>query len=244
MDNLLHAANQLNSDLSKIHQWATKWLVTFNPSKSESIIFSRKRNKPNHPNLVMDQQSIQEVNSHRHLGLVLSNDCTWHDHLEYIKSKAWTRINVMRKLKFKLDRRSLQIIYFTFIRPILEYADVVWNNCTQYEVNELEKIQNEAARIVTGATKLVSINSLMQETGWETLSNRRKKYKLFLFYKMQHQMSPDYLSSLVPPILEVLLIMSYGTLQIYLLFMQVLSCTLIFPTVCYKGMERISRNYT
>ena len=199
VDNPLHAANQLNSDLSKIHQWATKWLVTFNPSKSESIIFSRKRNKPNHPNLVMDQQSIQEVNSHRHLGLVLSNDCTWHDHLEYIKSKAWTRINVMRKLKFKLDRRSLQIIYFTFIRPILEYADVVWNNCTQYEVNELEKIQNEAARIVTGATKLVSINTLMQETGWETLSNRRKKHKLFLFYKMQHQMSPDYLSSLVPP---------------------------------------------
>ena len=227
VDNPLHAANQLNSDLSKIHQWATKWLVTFNPSKSESIIFSRKRNKPNHPNLVMDQQSIQEVNSHRHLGLVLSNDCTWHDHLEYIKSKAWTRINVMRKLKFKLDRRSLQIIYFTFIRPILEYADVVWNNCTQYEVNELEKIQNEAARIVTGATKLVSINSLMQETGWETLSNRRKKHKLFLFYKMQHQMSPDYLSSLVRQLLEVLLIISYGTLQIYLLFMQVLSCTLI-----------------
>ena len=61
----------------------------------------------------------------------------------------------MRKLKFKLDRKSFQIIYFTFIRPILEYADVVWNNCTQYEVNELEKIQNEAARIVTGATKLV-----------------------------------------------------------------------------------------
>ena len=71
----------------------------------------------------------------------------------------------MRKLKFKLDRRSVQIIYFTFNRPILECADVVWNNCTQYEVNELEKIQNEAARIVTGATKLVSIDSLIHETG-------------------------------------------------------------------------------
>ena len=46
VDNPLHAANQLNFDLSKIHQWATNWLVTFNQSKSESIIFSRKRNKP------------------------------------------------------------------------------------------------------------------------------------------------------------------------------------------------------
>ena len=35
----------------------------------------------------------------------------------------------MRKLKFELDRKSLQTIYFSFIRPLLEYADVMWNNC-------------------------------------------------------------------------------------------------------------------
>ncbi|MES9994358.1 MAG: reverse transcriptase family protein [Candidatus Thiodiazotropha sp.] len=199
VDNPVQAAYQLNSDLSKIHQWANQWLVTFNPSKSESVIFSRKRNRPNHPQVLMDQEPIQDVNLHKHLGIIFSNDCTWHDHLEYIKSKAWTRINVMRKLKFKLDRKSLQIIYFTFIRPILEYADVVWSNCTQYEINELEKIQNEAARIVSGATKLVSINALIHECGWETLLNRRKKHKLLLFYKMQNSLSPNYLSSLVPP---------------------------------------------
>ena len=107
------------------------------------MIFSRKRNKPKQPNIFMDRQPIQEVNSHKHLGIFFSSDCTWHD-LEYIKCKAWARINVLRKLKFKLDRKSLQTIYFTFIRPILEYADVVWNNCTQYEINELDKIQNEA----------------------------------------------------------------------------------------------------
>ena len=105
----------------------------------------------------------------------------------------------MRKLKFKLDRRSLQTIYFSFIRPLLEYADVVWDNCTQYEVNDLEKIQNEAARIVSGATKLVSINSLSLEIGWESLSSRRKKHKLRLFFKMQNNLAPDYLSSLVLP---------------------------------------------
>ena len=75
----------------------------------------------------------------------------------------------MRKLKFKLDRHSLQTIYFSFIRPLLEYSGIVWDNCTLYEVNELEKIQNEAARIVTGATKLVSIDCLNHETGWELL---------------------------------------------------------------------------
>ena len=94
---------------------------------------------------------------------------------------------------------SLQIIYFSFIRPLLEYNDVVWDNCTQYEASELEKIQNEAARIVTGATKLVSINSLSRETGWESLAQCREKHKMELFYKMQNDLSPDYLSVLVPP---------------------------------------------
>ena len=118
--------------------------------------------------------------------------------LDYIKTKAWVRIHIMRKLKFKLDRRSLQTIYFSIIRPVIEYSDVVWDNCTLYEANELEKIQIEAARIVTGVTKLVSIDYLYIETGWKTLSSCRKKHKFQLFYKMQNSLTPDYLLSLVP----------------------------------------------
>ena len=70
----------------------------------------------------------------------------------------------MRKFKFKLDRKSLETIYLIVIRPILEYGDVLWDNCSQYEKkNELDKIQNEAARIATGATKLVPLNALYNE---------------------------------------------------------------------------------
>ena len=64
------------------------------------------------------------------------------------------------KIKFKLDRKSLETIYIAFIRPILEYADVVWDNCSQYEKNELEKIQTEVARIATGTSKLISLSNL------------------------------------------------------------------------------------
>ena len=183
VDNPLLAANSLKADLTNLHTWASKWLVTFNPSKSESIIFSRKHNRPIHPPLNMAQQVINEVTSHKHLGLVFSNDCNWHEHIDYIKTKAWFRINIMRKLKFLLDRKSLETIYISFIRPLLEYANVVWDNCTQYESDELEKIQNEAARIVTGATKLVSLQSLYIDTGWESLAARREKHKLILYYK-------------------------------------------------------------
>ncbi|MCG8096458.1 MAG: endonuclease/exonuclease/phosphatase family protein, partial [Candidatus Thiodiazotropha endolucinida] len=198
VDDPVSAANSLNSDLDRISKWAATWLVAFNPSKSASFLMSRKLIKPIHPPLFMQNIQIDEVDSHKHLGLHFSQDCSWHKQIDYIKEKAWFRINVMRKLKFKLDRKSLEIIYIAFIRPILEYSDVIWDNCSQYEKNELEKIQVEAARIVTGSTILVSLNKLYQEVCWDTLQQRRHKHKLILFYKMFNNLAPTYLSSLLP----------------------------------------------
>ena len=90
----------------------------------------------------------------------------------------------MCKLKFQFDSKTFEIIYFIFTRPILEYADIVWDNCTQFDQTEIEKVQLEAGRIVSGTTKLVSLVSLYNVLGWKELSSRRRKHKLFLFYKM------------------------------------------------------------
>ena len=64
----------------------------------------------------------------------------------------------MRKLNFFLDRNSLQNIYFAFVRPIMEYADVVWDNLLS---TKLMNWRNSigSGRIVTGTTKLVSIHN-------------------------------------------------------------------------------------
>ena len=76
------------------------------------------------------------------------------------------------------------------------------------EKQNLEKIQIEEARIVAGATKLVSFQALFNETGWETLEALRKKQTLTFFYKMCNGLSPAYLSSLVPPNSELYLTLS------------------------------------
>ena len=81
----------------------------------------------------------------------------------------------------------------------MEYADVVWDNCTNYEKQELGKIQAEAARIVTGAIKLVSLHALFDEVNWEPLEARRMKHRLLLLYKMFNNLSQEYLSSLIHP---------------------------------------------
>ena len=79
---------------------------------------------------------------------------------------------------------------------------MVWVNCTQYEINAREKIQTEAARLTTGATKLVSLEMLYQKTGWGPLEKRRYEHKLCLVYQMDTGVSPNYLSSLIPASVE------------------------------------------
>jgi hypothetical protein len=197
-EQLLESTELLNKDISEISKWASDWLVTFNPNKSESLLISRKNNTHVYPPLSMNNSPILEVQNHKHLGIFLSQNCTWHTHIDYIKCKAWMKINVMRKLMYRLDRKALEITYLSFVRPLLEYGNVIWDNCTNGEKNELEKIQTEAARICSGATKLVSLNKLFTEIGWESLKSRRVKHKLILLYKMINNISPTYLSDLVP----------------------------------------------
>ena len=98
--------------------------MSFNPAKTESLFISA---------LSMQNHQIIEVDHHKHLGVYLSNDCTRHHHINYIKEKTWFRVNIMRRLKFVLDRKSLEVIYTAFIRPCLEYSGVIWDNCTEYE---------------------------------------------------------------------------------------------------------------
>ena len=167
------AAALLNDDLAKIHTWAEHWLVSFNPAKTETLLFSRKVNKPVHPPVVLNNIQINTVTTHRHLGVTLSSSCSWHDHIQSTKQKAWQRINIMRSYKFILDRKSLEIFYTTFIRPLVEYADVVWDNISKADEGDLEKIQHEAARVISGATRLVSLNNLYIETALEPLKDRR-----------------------------------------------------------------------
>ena len=198
VDDITESAAILNRDIDDICKWAQTWLVSFNPNKTESMIISKKVNKPVHPPLCMLNQVIQETNTHKHLGVHLSNDCSWHNHIDSIKTKAWGRINIMRKLKFILDRKSLEVIYKLFIRPILEYCDVLFSNCTFQESKELESIQIEAARIATGSTKLVSLNNLRIEIGWESLDERRNKHQLILMYNILHNQAPAYLHSVLP----------------------------------------------
>ena len=71
----------------------------------------------------------------------------------------------MRMLKFKLKGQSLNQIYVSYLCPIIEYASIIRDSCTNYEKESVDKFQYEALRVVTGLTRSVSIEKLLNEIG-------------------------------------------------------------------------------
>ena len=65
-----------------------------------------------------------------------------------------------------------------------------------------KKIQKEAARIVTGLTRSVSLENLYKECGWATLSQRRQQHKLSFMYNVNSGMVPSYIHDLIPPLVN------------------------------------------
>ena len=161
----------INHDLRILVAWANQWLIKFNPLKTEAILFTLKQFE-NFPNLIFNGTQIQFVDDHKHLGLTLSKNGKWHSHIDKIINSAAKVIGIMRKLKFTLNRIALNQIYMSYVLPILEYSSIIWDGCTAQDSNALEKLQNEAARIVTGLTRSVSLENLYRECGWKSLFER------------------------------------------------------------------------
>ena len=188
----------INSDLQILSNWAKQWLINFNALKTEAILFTL-REFANFPNLIFNNTVIQYVNNHKHLGLTLSYNGKWNQHIENILASAAKVIAIMRKLKFTLSRVALNQIYSSYVLPILEYSSIVWDGCSQQDSESLERLQNEAARIVTGLTRSVTLENLYAECGWTSLAERRKQNKLAFMYRSVNRLVPSYTSDLIPP---------------------------------------------
>ena len=102
--------------------------MTFNPDRSkqaQEIIFSRTLKKATHSSLLFNNNNVSQVNSQKHLGVILDAKLTFEEHLKNVFNKTNKTIGLLRKLSNLLQ--ALAIIYKAFVRPHLDYGDVLYD---------------------------------------------------------------------------------------------------------------------
>ena len=191
----------LNSDLEQISLWARTWKVNFNRQKTELLNVNR-RNVIMGPPLSFESSLLISNPSHKHLGLIIQGDCKWNLHINSLIARCSTLVACLKSYKYRLSRKSLEIMYKSYIIPHFDYADVVWDNCTKQESEQLEQLQLDALRTICGTVRGTSHEEIYKETGFITLKERRKRHKLLLYFKFVNNLLPDHINSKFPKLVS------------------------------------------
>jgi hypothetical protein len=160
------------------------------------MIITLKNTAPNLAPILLNNTQISEIKEQVELGLTLTNNMSWQPHIDKIVKKASKRVAILSRIRHKLPRSVLERIYISMIRPVLEYGNIIYDNCTLHQSEKLESIQRKAALICSGAYRHTEHTTLLSELGWESLSIRRHIQKLTMYFKMTHNLVPNYLCSL------------------------------------------------
>ena len=121
-------------------------------------------------------------------------------HILDVHENALKQLNLLKGLKFKINRVTLAKLYKSLVRPLMEYTDVVWDGCPGSVIviclNLSSMNQLKRSLVLWG---YYSRRRLLDVLAWEDLKIRRSMHKLILFFKIINKLTPDYLSDLLPP---------------------------------------------
>jgi hypothetical protein len=112
---------------------------------------------------------------------------------------------MLRRLSSFLPHQLLSQIYKTYIQPSLEYGSTVWGNTSKRNLNKLQRLQNYAARIVSGNYDYIETRGIdiVHELAWQTLQERRDYLLASLMFKCTHELAPEYLTDQFNLVLEI-----------------------------------------
>ena len=128
---------------------------------------------------------LENVDSFKYLGVTITNDLKWNTHINNICTKANRTLGFLRRNLFSCPQDVKEAAYKGLVRPVLEYGSSVWDPHTKCLQEELEKVQNRAARFVTRNYTFEegSMTGILEQLRWESLKKRRTDNRLILLYK-------------------------------------------------------------
>ena len=183
--------------MEKINQWAYRWKMQFNPDpnkQANEVIFSGKSISHNLSHSPI--KFIERCNHQKHLGIILDSNLNFNTHIDQKIKKCNTLIGLIRRPSVNLPQNALLTICKSFIRPHLDYGDILYYkpNNENFQ-SKIEKVQYQACLAITGAIQGTSRENIYDELGLHSLAKRHWRRNAIFFYKIVNHFLPDYLYS-------------------------------------------------
>ena len=132
---------------------------------------------------------VQDCSSFKYLGVTLSEDLSWADHVKNIMSKTNQRLGLIRRIKHLLPLHARLTLYRSLILPRFDYGDIISgdkNNATL--MNDLQIQQNKAAKILLDKAKYSSATDALEILKWKRLDQRRHMHRCVFIFRCLNDM--------------------------------------------------------
>ena len=132
----------LQDDLNKIYRWTVDWLLFLNEDKCKIIYLGTKDQLINKNEYFINDIKVAETIVEKDLGVLITSELVWEKQIIRNCSNAtFAAKSIFKKFTFKTIEK-IKFLYKTFIRPKLEYANVIWSPVKRVYINMLEKCRN------------------------------------------------------------------------------------------------------
>jgi len=146
--------------------------MKINPNKSKALSFTRARVKE--PlNYSLGDQKIPEVSFCKYLEIIIRNNLSWVDQVNYTLQKAWRALHFVMRIVKKGNNNKKRLAYTSLVRPILEYGAACWDPYRECQISALDRLQNEVDKFAHHSGS----------SDWESLVQRRKTSRMCALYK-------------------------------------------------------------
>ena len=183
----------LRRDLDRVVQWMENSRLVLNHSKTKVMLFGTKQ-KIGHVadfSIKIQGNLIERVTEFTYLGVLLDEQLTWKEHTELVCDKVSKRLGLLSRIRSCLTQEASKCVYNTIVQPIFDYADVAYSELPAGWSENLQRLQNRAARIIL---QRESSKNTFHVLNWVDLSTRRKIHKCILVFKCLNNLVPEYLS--------------------------------------------------
>nr|XP_024217095.1 uncharacterized protein LOC106685224 [Halyomorpha halys] len=179
----------LNKVMNTLHDWVKENGMTVNPRKTVSQVFSLSTKK-HEVHLYFKGEELTSTDKASYLGITLESKLTWLKQIHKATQKGQSKLKLMNRLtgtKWGASQDVLSTAYKSYVRPYLEYGAELLITSSKAALEKLDKVQNQALRIITGGVKSTPITAMELQAGLEPLQDRREKTGLCLYEKLMRR---------------------------------------------------------
>ena len=145
----------LQWDIDALCNWEETWQMKFNTSKCFIMHVTHQKNFPPH-DYHMNNIILQKVDHHPYLRVEPSSNLSWAYHISQTVNKANSILGLLKRNLWNCSPHTKEIACKTLVRPRLEYCSAIWDPYQKVYQENLEKVQQRAARFVTSDYKRTS----------------------------------------------------------------------------------------